>query len=49
MTTYANFTNPSYPIDLINGTWHINNNSWTFVVATQTVGSDTRVMRLDKL
>ena len=48
MTTYANFSSPPYPIDLINGTWHINNNSWTFVLATQTVGSETRVMRLDK-
>lgn len=49
MTTYANFNSPPYPLDLINGTWHINNNSWTFVLATQTVGSETRVMRLDKL
>lgn len=48
-TTWANFPNAVYPLDLINGTWHINNNSWTFVVATQVVGSETRVMRLDKL
>lgn len=49
MTTYANFVSPAYPLDLINGTWHIDRNSWTYVEATQTVGPDTRVMRLDKL
>ena len=49
MTTYANFVSPSYPLNLINGTWHIDRNSWTYVEATQTVGSETRVMRLDKL
>jgi len=49
MTTYANFVSPAYPLSLINGTWHIDRNSWTYVEATQTVGSDIRVMRLDKL
>jgi hypothetical protein len=49
MTTYANFVSPAYPLNLINGTWHIDRNSWTYVEATQTVGSETRVMRLDKL
>lgn len=47
MTTWANFTNASAALTLINGSWKINNNSWTFVVATQT-GTDTKVMRLDK-
>ncbi|HVT84383.1 MAG TPA: hypothetical protein VHD35_04230 [Chitinophagaceae bacterium] len=48
MTTWANFPSASSPLDLINGTWHIENNSWTFVVASQTNGSETKTMRLDK-
>ena len=48
MTTTANFTNPTYPLNLINGNWHIDNNSWTFVEASQTVGNETKTMRLDK-
>jgi len=48
MTTWANFTNAVTPLSLINGSWHIVNNSWTFVVATQTAGSETKTMRLDK-
>jgi hypothetical protein len=49
MTTWANFTNAVAPLILINGSWHIDNSSWTFVEATQTVGSETKTMRLDKL
>ena len=49
MTTYALFTNASNPLALINGSWHIDNNSWTYVVATQTIGTETKTMRLDKL
>jgi len=48
LTTWADFPNATYPLTLINGTWHIDNNSWTFVVASQTIGAETRVMRLDK-
>ena len=48
MTTSANF-DAGAPLSLINGSWHIDNSSWTFVVATQTVGSETKTMRLDKL
>ena len=48
MTTWANFSGVSYPLSLINGTWHIDNNSWTFVAATQTIGSETKTMRLEK-
>jgi Prokaryotic membrane lipoprotein lipid attachment site len=48
MTTSASFSSPDYPLMLINGSWHIDNNSWTFVVATQTNGSETKTMRLDK-
>jgi hypothetical protein len=47
-TTWANFTSPPYPLNLINGTWHINRNSWTYVEASQTNGTDTKTMRLDK-
>jgi hypothetical protein len=48
MTTWANFTSPPYPLDLINGSWHIDRNSWTYVEATQVAGTETRIMRLDK-
>ncbi|MGQ0738690.1 MAG: hypothetical protein ACT4OJ_06485 [Bacteroidota bacterium] len=48
MTTWANFNGAVYPLSLINGTWNITRNSWTYVEATQTNGSDTKVMRLDK-
>jgi hypothetical protein len=49
MTTWANFTNATAPLNLINGSWHIDNNSWTFVVASQNTGVETKTMRLDKL
>ena len=48
MTTSASFTGAVYPLSLINGNWHIERNSWTFVEATQVSGSDTKFMRLDK-
>jgi hypothetical protein len=48
MTTSASFTGATPTLSLINGSWHIDRNSWTYVEATQTVGSDTKVMRLDK-
>ena len=48
MTTSASFSNAAYPLNLINGNWHIDNNSWTFVEASQTVGNETKTMRLDK-
>ncbi|MDP4262187.1 MAG: hypothetical protein Q8941_06615 [Bacteroidota bacterium] len=48
MTTSANFTNASSPLSLINGNWHIDNNSWTFVVASQATAGETKTMRLDK-
>jgi hypothetical protein len=49
MTTSANFTGAVSPLSLINGSWKITNNSWTFVEANQTVGAETKTMRLDKL
>jgi hypothetical protein len=48
MTTSANFASPAFPLSLINGNWQITRNSWTYVEATQTVGTDTKTMRLDK-
>ena len=47
-TTWANFPGTPYPLNLINGTWHIDRNSWTYVEASQTSGTDTKIMRLDK-
>lgn len=48
-TTWASFVSANYPLQLINGTWHITRNSWTYVEATQTNGSEVKTMRLDKL
>lgn len=48
MTTWANFTGAVHPLVLINGNWQITRNSWTYVEASQTVGSETKIMRLDK-
>lgn len=48
MSISAQFNNSSNPILLINGTWHIDNNSWTFVVASLVGSSETRKLRLEK-
>jgi len=48
MTTWANFSGAVNPLDLINGSWHIDRNSWTYVEASQTSGGNTKTMRLDK-
>jgi hypothetical protein len=48
MTTWASFSGAVYPLSLINGSWHITRNSWTYVEASQTDGSETKTMRLDK-
>lgn len=48
MTTTASFSSAVYPLMLINGSWHIDNNGWTYVVASQINGSETKTMRLDK-
>jgi hypothetical protein len=49
MNISGNFPNAINPLDLINGTWHIVDNSWTYVKATMTVGTETRTLRLDKI
>jgi hypothetical protein len=48
MNISANFPNATYPVSLISGTWHITDNSWTYVVANMTVGSEIRTLRLEK-
>lgn len=48
MTTSASFTGAVYPLNLINGSWLITRNSWTYVEASQTVGAEIKTMRLDK-
>jgi hypothetical protein len=48
MTTYANFPAAVNPLIMINGTWKIDRNSWTFVEASQTNGSEVKRMRLEK-
>ena len=49
MTTWADFPGAPIPISLLNGTWNITKNSWTFVEATQTIGTEIKTFRLDKL
>lgn len=49
MTIVASFSNAALPLSLINGSWHIDNNSWTFVVASQNSNNETKTMRLEKL
>jgi len=49
MTIGADFPNVVIPLSLINGNWHVDNNSWTFVVASQKSGNEVKTMRLEKL
>lgn len=49
MTIAADFPNAVLPLSDINGNWHVDDNSWTFVVASQKSGSETKTMRLEKL
>jgi len=48
MNIIANFPNVTDPLLLLNCTWHITDNSWTYVEATMTVGNTIRSLRLDK-
>jgi len=48
MTISANFSGAVDPILLLNGTWTVTDNSWTYVKATMTVGNEIRTLRLDK-
>lgn len=49
MSISSNFTNATHPLILLNGTWMITKNSFTYVEAKQTNGSESRTLRLDKL
>lgn len=48
-TITSTFSGATNPVDLLNGTWTISNSTWTSVNAKQTVGSELRTIRLDKL
>jgi hypothetical protein len=49
-TISSNFNPPALnPLPLLNGTWKITNNSWTFVEASQDVNGTIRTLRLEKL
>ena len=43
------FSNATTTLSLLNGTWLITNNSWTFVEASQSVNGEARILRLEKL
>lgn len=47
-TTWVDFPGSTTPISLINGTWNITKNSWTYVEATQTTGTEVKTLRLEK-
>jgi hypothetical protein len=47
-TITSSFSNAVSPLVLLNGTWKITNNSWTWVVAQQTLNGELLNLRLDK-
>ena len=47
-TITSNFPGGNATISLLNGTWQVTKNSWTFVEATLTVNNEVRSLRLDK-
>ena len=47
-TITSNFSNATPVVMLLNGTWKITNNSWTFVEASQTINGEIYTLRLDK-
>jgi lipopolysaccharide export LptBFGC system permease protein LptF len=47
-TITSNFSNANVVVMLLNGTWQITNNSWTFVEASQTVNGEVLRLRIDK-
>ena len=47
-TITSSFANATNVLMLLNGTWRITNNSWTFVEASQTVNGELYKLRLDK-
>lgn len=47
-TIASSFAAGNATLQLLNGTWNITKNSWTYVEATQTVNGEVRTLRLDK-
>ena len=47
-TIASSFNTGNTTLQLLNGTWNITKNSWTYVEATQTVNGEVRTLRLDK-
>ncbi|MES1220997.1 MAG: hypothetical protein ABUT20_36190 [Bacteroidota bacterium] len=47
-TTWASFPGASAPLNLLNGSWKITNNTLTYVKANQASGNETKTFRLDK-
>jgi hypothetical protein len=47
-TISSQFSNASTALMLLNGTWNITSNSWTFVEANQMVNGQVLTLRLDK-
>jgi hypothetical protein len=47
-TISSSFSSATNPLLLLNGTWKITNNSWTWVEASQTVNGELFNLRLDK-
>jgi hypothetical protein len=48
MNISASFPNASSPLSLINGVWHIDQNSLSYVIASQNNGGGEKSLRLDK-
>lgn len=48
-TINAYFANALTPLALLNGTWKITNNSWTFVEASKTANGVVMNLRLEKM
>ncbi|HEX2848796.1 MAG TPA: hypothetical protein VHN59_19775 [Chitinophagaceae bacterium] len=48
MNIMASFPNATSPISMINGTWHIDQNSLTYVIASQNGTNGQKNLRLDK-
>lgn len=47
-TISSAFINGGATLELLNGTWKITDNSWTYVVANMTVNNAVRTLRLEK-
>lgn len=47
-TITSTFSNTTDPLNLLNGTWTITKNSWTYVEAKQTISGTEHSLRLDK-